>query len=180
MAAERHRRWYFRLAWRLATSAGRLYSLFHYGPPLLGAVSAWIALHILTKAPWYLGALLAVAVFLTLLWLVGLAARLGRRKLDTTLADDCRDSADGLQRLLSDQQAFAVPGSGGEAIRNLTHIMDLYRERFENDVVSLVDVAKARGVSDQELDFYAPHPTNPLGIQKVAQRLAVVATRLRA
>jgi hypothetical protein len=112
------------------------------------------------------------------------------RRLNRALAEDCDYYGRELQVFLSDLDDFAVPRfrtddlegawtAGSETIARSTRIMDRYRERFENDIVGLVEVLMGRGIHDPELERRYQHPTNPLGIQSVAQRLSAVSRRLR-
>lgn len=56
--------------------------------------------------------------------------------------------------------------------------MNLYDEQFAAEVVAMRDELKRNGLESPELDARYEHPTNPLGIRVVAERLGALADRL--
>jgi len=173
---------------RLLDAARRLYFLVKIGGPLLTAAITWAAVHVWSGLPWYLQGFLIASAFLFALGTMGWGARWLAMRLNRSLAERCEAPGDEIQRFLTDLGAFDWSSYGLEtsavsvaqnARARSTRLMDRYRERFQGRVSALVETLSSRGIHDEELERMAPHPTNPLGIERVAQRLAAVGARLR-
>jgi hypothetical protein len=56
--------------------------------------------------------------------------------------------------------------------------MAIYRERFARKVIYLVEEARKLGYQDKELDRVYQHPTNPLGIGMLSDRMGALSLRM--
>lgn len=65
-----------------------------------------------------------------------------------------------------------------QMIRYLQETVALYTERFGAKAIAMRDKLAEAGLQDPQLDALVEHPTNPIGIRLVAERLAVLAERL--
>jgi len=104
-------------------------------------------------------------------------ASLKRRGL--TLSDE-------ILRFLLDRQRDAVPlprmgtweQDAGAMIAYSEGTMALYSQRFGARVIAMRNELADAGLTDPELDQFYEHPTNPIGIRIVAERLGALAERL--
>lgn len=83
--------------------------------------------------------------------------------------------ADELNRVLADHRR-ASPDGG--YTRQSANLMALYTERFQSRVLRVVEELKVLGIQDSDLIHTCQHPTNPIGVERIAQRLAVISSRL--
>jgi hypothetical protein len=90
-------------------------------------------------------------------------------------------------RFLVERQANEVPLPRAETwdrdtqamIGYMQQTMALYSERFGARVIAIRNELATEGLRDQELDRFYEHPTNPIGIRIVGERIGALAQQLR-
>lgn len=63
-------------------------------------------------------------------------------------------------------------------IRFHRETMSLYSQRFASRVIAFRDAFAQGGLVDRELDSFYEHPTNPIGIRIVGERIGALAEKL--
>jgi hypothetical protein len=64
-------------------------------------------------------------------------------------------------------------------IRYSRETMDLYSQQFGARVIATRNELAGRGLNDAELDRFYEHPTNPIGVRIVGERIGALAIRLQ-